>query len=80
MTGFLGAAPNPVSRLTIAAMQDMGYQVNFGAADTFGLPSPLELALIGIGAIVHPQGCMIAGVTRRGVTPTVLPREAEVAA
>jgi hypothetical protein len=80
MTGFLGGAPNPVSRLTIAAMQDMGYQVSFEAADAFALPGPLELALMGIGAIVHPQGCMMAGVTRRGVTPKVLPSDAEVAA
>jgi Leishmanolysin len=80
MTGFLGAAPNPVSRVTIAAMQDMGYEVDFDAADEFLLPSPFELALIGIGAIVHPQGCMTAGMVRRGATPKELPKEAELAA
>ena len=79
MTGFLGAAPNPVSRVTIAAMQDMGYEVNFDAADAFALPSPLELALIGIGAIVHPQGCMTAGVLRRAAPIKVLPKDAELA-
>jgi hypothetical protein len=80
MTGFLGGAPNPVSRLTIAAMPDVGYQVNLDAADAFVLPGALELALLGIGAIVHPQGCMMAGVTRRGVKPEVLARDVEVAA
>jgi hypothetical protein len=80
MTGFLGAAPNPVSRVTIAAMQDMGYEVNLEAADAFALPSPLELALLGIGAIVHPQGCMTAGVVRRSARAKVLPKQAELAA
>ncbi len=28
---------NPLSRLTIAAMQDLGYQVNFNAAETYNL-------------------------------------------
>ena len=27
MTGFLNAGRNPLSRLTIAALQDMGYEV-----------------------------------------------------
>ena len=78
MTGFLGEAPNPVSRLTIAAMQDMGYQVDFDAADAYTLPTPFQLALIGIGAVVHPQGCIMAGAQRRGLVPKVLPKSAEV--
>ena len=28
MTGFLNIGPNPLSRVTIGALQDMGYQVN----------------------------------------------------
>jgi len=31
--------PNPLSVVTIASMGDMGYQVNYGAADPYGLPS-----------------------------------------
>lgn len=78
MTGFLGGGHNPVSRLTIAAIQDMGYEVDFDAADAFVLPGPLQLAVMGIGAIVHPQGCMMAGVHRRSVRTEVLPKSAEV--
>jgi hypothetical protein len=39
MTGFVSAAgiTNPLSRVTLASMADLGYQVNMGAADTFRL-------------------------------------------
>lgn len=41
MTGFSEAAgvPMPLSRLTVAAMQDMGYTVNYAAADAFARPA-----------------------------------------
>jgi hypothetical protein len=41
MTGYSEAAgvPMPLSRLTVAAMQDMGYTVNYAAADAFSRPS-----------------------------------------
>lgn len=73
MTGILNPGPNPVSRVTVGALQDMGYQVNFEAAEDFTLPSFLELAMMGIGALEHPQGCMMAGYRRRGAHPEVLP-------
>jgi subtilisin-like proprotein convertase family protein len=50
MTGFLDAGVNPISRLTIAAFEDMGYQVDYGAADPYTLPSSLVLAIMGVGA------------------------------
>jgi hypothetical protein len=38
MTGYSESSmPLPLSRLTIAAMKDLGYQVNFGAAEAFTL-------------------------------------------
>jgi subtilisin-like proprotein convertase family protein len=49
MTGFLDAGLNPLSRLTIAALQDMGYEVSFASADPYVLPSALELAMLGVG-------------------------------
>jgi hypothetical protein len=73
MTGFLNIGPNPVSRVTLAALEDMGYQVSFDAADDFTLPGFLELAILGITAREHPQGCMMAGFRRREVEPEVLP-------
>lgn len=55
MTGFLSSGSNPLSRVTIGALSDMGYTVNMDAADNYALPSTLELALMGIGSDVH--GC-----------------------
>ena len=34
----------PLSRLTIAAMWDLGYFVNLAAADAYGLPGSLNQA------------------------------------
>ena len=37
MTGFLNAGvPNPISRITIASLEDLGYQVDYSKADTYG--------------------------------------------
>ena len=39
MTGFVSpvGTPNPLSRITLASLADMGYDVNYGAADSFRL-------------------------------------------
>ena len=54
MTGFVDDPPNLISNLTIASVEDMGYEVNYGAADqydasnidttccTTGIPPPSE--------------------------------------
>lgn len=39
MTSRMGAGPNPLSVMTIGALLDMGYQVNFGVADPYTVPS-----------------------------------------
>jgi hypothetical protein len=40
LTGFLnGGQANPISRFTIGSLEDIGYSVNYAAADTYGLPS-----------------------------------------
>ena len=42
MTGFLnGGVANPLSALTVAALQDFGYTVNRNAADPYALPATL---------------------------------------
>ncbi|MBX9620978.1 MAG: peptidase [Alphaproteobacteria bacterium] len=38
MTGFLDRGPNPLSPLTIAAFEDMGYEVDYGQAEAYSLP------------------------------------------
>ena len=40
MTGFLDAGANPLSRLTIGSMEDLGYTVDYNAAEAFTLPKP----------------------------------------
>jgi hypothetical protein len=37
MTGYVNAGPNPLSRLSIAAMQDLGYAVNLEQSDAYSL-------------------------------------------
>lgn len=38
MTGFINTGFNPLSRVTIASIGDLGYQVNLAAADPYALP------------------------------------------
>ncbi len=37
MTGFIGSGPNPLSRITIASLDDQGYSVNLAAADPYSV-------------------------------------------
>jgi hypothetical protein len=78
MTGFLNNGANPVSRMTIASLEDLGYEVNYAAADAYTLPSSLELALMGIGADGHRRFCQACGGGAKPIQPIVLPKEAYV--
>jgi hypothetical protein len=78
MTGFIAEGINPLSRLTLAAFQDMGYAVYLEGVDPFALPTSLHLALMGIGADAHHQRCTMCGPQRRGTAPIVLPERALV--
>jgi len=49
MTGFIDYGTNPLSRLTIASLADLGYRVNIGAADPYVPPAiPSGLAALRI--------------------------------
>jgi Tryptophan-rich Synechocystis species C-terminal domain/Leishmanolysin len=37
MTGFISGVPDPLSTVTVGALQDMGYTVNYSAADAYTL-------------------------------------------
>jgi leishmanolysin len=65
MTGFVGNATNPLSRVTVACLQDMGYQVDLDAADSYELPDVLALADRGL-LVAHS-----APVDRGIMLPTV---------
>jgi hypothetical protein len=38
MSGFIAAPGNPLSRVTVASLADLGYQVDLAAADPYSLP------------------------------------------
>ncbi|GEM47518.1 hypothetical protein DC3_31530 [Deinococcus cellulosilyticus NBRC 106333 = KACC 11606] len=38
MTGFSESGPMPLSRMTVGALEDLGYQVNYNAADPYTVP------------------------------------------
>ena len=50
MTGFLDTGVNPISRMTVGSLADLGYEVDFGAADPYVLPTPQQTAILGVGA------------------------------
>lgn len=41
MSGFISSASNPLSRMTVASLQDLGYTVNLAAAEPYVLPVPV---------------------------------------
>lgn len=44
MTGYAESGAMPISQLTVAALADMGYEVNFAAADAYSLPGTSSTA------------------------------------
>ncbi len=40
MTGFFDVGENPISKMSIAALEDMGYEVKYEAADPYKMPDP----------------------------------------
>jgi hypothetical protein len=71
MTGFVDLGPNPLSRLTIASLQDIGYVVDMNAAEPYNLPDLMMLAEKGLlmTALEAPinKGIMLPNI------PIVLP-------
>jgi hypothetical protein len=65
MTGFVGAAGNPLSRLTIASLEDLGYEVDLDAADPYTMPDLLSLAQAGL-LVTHA-----APIDRGFMLPTI---------
>jgi hypothetical protein len=53
MTGYLNSPPDPLSILTIGAMQDLGYTVNYGAADPYNIPGHLVAGSDGASATLN---------------------------
>lgn len=74
MTGFVNSAPNPISRVTVASLQDLGYKVDLTKAEAFELPDLLRLAEGGMlraaGAAHEEEGMVLPTV------PMTLPPDA----
>jgi hypothetical protein len=48
MSGFISAPGNPLSRMTVASLGDLGYEVDVDAGEPYVLPNLLELAEAGM--------------------------------
>lgn len=72
MTGFVANAPNPLSRLTVASLQDLGYVVNLDAAEPYTLPNLLEMAEA--GRLMAPEAHVRRGMMLPTI-PLLLPEE-----
>ena len=53
LTGFISGGVRPLSRLSIASFEDIGYEVDYSGADPFDLPSFRTLAMMGIAEAVR---------------------------
>ena len=70
MTGFISGSTQPLSRMTIASLGDLGYKVSFTTADPFKLPSHLEVRAMGVGADPERvRRCTLANEPRRKFKP-----------
>jgi len=65
MTGFVNPTKNPLSKMTIASLGDMGYKVDLAAAEPYNLPGPSAVAsgraveLAGKKTVVLPRIPMV---------------------
>lgn len=72
MSGFIGGTGNPMSRVTVASLGDIGYQVDIDAAEPYRLPNLMELAEEGL--LVAHEAPIDAGLMLP-VVPFVLPAD-----
>lgn len=70
MTGFVAGPPNPLSRMTIASLSDLGYTVDFNAAETYTLPHGAIAVAAGSAGTTHLAG---PATTMLGRIPIILP-------
>jgi len=72
MTGIIAAPNNPLSRMTVASLKDLGYVVDLSAAEPYGLPNLQAMAerglLVAHSEAEHPHALPI-------LAPKVLPDE-----
>jgi leishmanolysin len=59
MTGFVAGPPNPMSRLTVASLKDLGYVVDLTKAEAYSLPNLLQLAENAALGAPHDHGGLV---------------------
>jgi hypothetical protein len=59
MTGFVAGPPNPMSRLTVASLKDLGYKVDLTKAEPYSLPNLLQLAEGALLGAPHDHGGLV---------------------
>jgi leishmanolysin len=74
MTGFLDSGPNPLSRVTIGAFEDLGYSVDYERADAYRLPTASELREFLAARRQRGHDCIIEVPEQRVLPETALPR------
>lgn len=72
MSGFIAAPNNPLSRVTVGSLEDLGYAVDLDAADPYQLPNVQQLAIA--GELASVEDAIEAGMVLPNI-PTVLPAE-----
>lgn len=55
MTGYLGATLNPLSRMTIQSLFDLGYEINIAVADAYSVPAAGLRALFAPSAVADTR-------------------------
>ncbi|MBS9464261.1 hypothetical protein KIM67_17690 [Flagellimonas sp. 389] len=73
MTGFINDGVNPISRMSIAAFEDMGYTVAYSSADEYSLPDPTQLTL---KELSENNQCKMCSHTILRCDPIILPETA----
>ena len=64
MSGFIAAPNNPLSRMTVASLEDLGYTVNLAAAEPYLLPDLFAIAAAGAGSTHHrPHALPVVPIT-----------------
>jgi hypothetical protein len=72
MTGFLnGGVPNPLSRITVGAFADLGYTVNYAAADAYSLPNTTPPPLTSGQTAAIPTPILVQSTAKPPVAKTV---------
>ena len=72
MTGYIDPR-TPLSKLTVASLKDLGYEVNANAADDYELPNSADLAATFLRRGIDDVQCCMCNTRRRGAAPTILP-------